>query len=176
VRFHAALILLRHGDRTQLEGLGELEAILTRRKSTESYARALGVLLATGNERALKVACGARSTTKRSTCRSAAAQSFGGSSSPAAPRPAISSSPRSTTTPRRPRFQQRADEAAALVADWRPTAPATTGRPRRPNVRGSARTQAVARPTVRPHPRRETPRDARDADDPPTGGWRIDAP
>ena len=58
VRFWAALVLLRHGDRRKMEGLTELAEILRQDDGTDWYPRAIEGLLATGDERAVQLACG----------------------------------------------------------------------------------------------------------------------
>lgn len=58
VRFWASLILLRHGDRDKLEGLGDLKAILDEDNGSEWHPRAVETLLATGHEEAMAMATG----------------------------------------------------------------------------------------------------------------------
>ena len=58
VRFWAALILLRHGNRETPEGLDVLDPILANDDGTRYYPVAVEPLVATRNERALKMACG----------------------------------------------------------------------------------------------------------------------
>lgn len=178
VRFHAALILLRHGDRTQLEGLDQLEAILARRNSTESYARALGVLLATGDERALKVACRALENEEIDL-------TFGGDTivrrlflaGRAEARDFLVAALDATTTDDDPFSGSRADEVAELLADWRRDefefnrdAPAAERAQKRAELK-----QWLARQFDLIHAGKP-PEIPADAGDPPTGGWRIDAP
>ena len=57
VRFWAALILLRRGDKAKLEGLPELKSVLERDEEVFWYPRAFEDLMATGREEAIKVAC-----------------------------------------------------------------------------------------------------------------------
>lgn len=60
VRFWAALILLRHGDKARLEGLDVLRPVLERVKGKQAllhFIWAIDDLIATRREEALKVAC-----------------------------------------------------------------------------------------------------------------------
>lgn len=58
VQFWSALILLRHGDRQQLEGLSVLQRVLAEDDGSYWYPRAIEPLLECGQEEALKLACG----------------------------------------------------------------------------------------------------------------------
>ncbi len=60
VRFWSALILLRHGDRTKMEGLPELEAVLAKDEGRgwDLYPKAIEPLLAAKSDRAAALACG----------------------------------------------------------------------------------------------------------------------
>ncbi|MBM4030820.1 MAG: hypothetical protein FJ291_03445 [Planctomycetes bacterium] len=56
-RFWAALILIRHGDKTHPEGLPELKAILDKDDDLFWYTRAFEDLLATRHDGAIRLAC-----------------------------------------------------------------------------------------------------------------------
>lgn len=57
-RFWASLILLRHGNKQQAEGLRELAGVLEEDDGSYWYPRAIEPLLATKNDEALTLACG----------------------------------------------------------------------------------------------------------------------
>ena len=58
VKFWAAMILLKHGDKAKIEGLATLQVAVQGEGGTEFYPEALDVLLASGNEEASKLADG----------------------------------------------------------------------------------------------------------------------
>ena len=64
IRYWAALILLRHGDKDRVGALDALEPILAQDDGTHKYPGAISPLLATKDERASKLACGILKKTK----------------------------------------------------------------------------------------------------------------
>ena len=58
MRFWAALILLRHGNKDQLEGLDTLAELLAKDSDNYWYPRAIEPLCLTGQPKALELACG----------------------------------------------------------------------------------------------------------------------